>query len=130
MGELAIQLFNRRPSRAVICIGSAGHGSGTAKGDANTKDSTGLLDTKDDIEDCKRYMVQNSSFYEFCGAYEVSGIIGSAEECEANLRKFFEYCKEKKIAPIVYYTGHGDSDGDWCFPNGGYISYEGLKDLN
>jgi len=128
--DFIVQLFRKRPQRAVMCIGSAGHGSGTAKGAANAKDSTGLLDTKDDIEDCKRYMIEHNSFYEFIGAYEVSGIIGSADDCKRQLQKFFEYCKEKRIAPIVYYTGHGDCDGDWRFPNGGYLTYDQVKALN
>lgn len=127
--DKVIEMFKKRPNYVVFCIGSAGHGSGTAKDDA-TKDDLGLLDTKTDIEDCKAYMKERSNFFEFFGSYEVSGRAGSADGCKSELKSFFAYCKERKIPPIVYYTGHGDRDGDWCFPDGGYITFSSVMELN
>jgi len=124
-----VDMFKKRPTWGIFCIGSAGHGSGTAKAEAS-KDDMGLLDTKTDIEDCKSYVHTQSSLFEFYGSYEVSGRVGSADACKTELANFFKYCQDRKLPPVVYYTGHGDTDGDWHFPDGGYISLKQVLDLN
>jgi len=127
--EKVKDMFAQRPNYAIFAIGSAGHGCGTAKKEAS-KDDMGLLDTKDDIEDCKTYINKKGNFFEFFGSYEVSGRVGSADSCKSELSNFFEYCKERTLPAIVYYTGHGDSDGDWQFPCGGYITFSKILELN
>lgn len=124
-----VDMFKKRPAWGIFCIGSAGHGSGTAKAEAS-KDDMGLLDTKTDIEDCKAYINTHSSHFEFYGSYEVSGRVGSADACKTELANFYKYCQERKLPPVVYYTGHGDTDGDWCFPDGGYITLKHVLNLN
>ena len=39
-----------------------------------------------------------------------------------HIKKFFKYCKIGDFKPVLYYTGHGESNsGNWCF-QGGTIS--------
>ena len=47
----------------------------------------------------------------------------------ANIKAFFEECKQKKSHPMLYYTGHGEIvTGNWCF-NDGTISIEEILDM-
>jgi len=107
-----------------FCIGSAGHGNGQAKNKANS----GRLDTKSDIADCKQYFGKHEATMMCYGEYEVGGNVGKSSECLQYIKKFFECCKRDEVAPVIYYTGHGDANGDWCFPEG-KISWKDLLDL-
>ena len=43
----------------------------------------------------------------------------SKERAKEEIRRLFEHCKENKLKPVLYYTGHGEvGTGDWCFSNG------------
>merc|ERR1711879_113597 len=35
----------------------------------------------------------------------------------------------RDVSPVLYYTGHCDSDGDWRFRNGGWISFRHLIEM-
>merc|ERR1712046_130884 len=59
----------------------------------------------------------------------VEGVAGSADCCMASIEQFFKKCKQDNGWPIIYYAGHGDTDGDWIFPEG-YISFAKLKKLH
>jgi len=113
-------------SRCVLAIGSAGHGSGNAKSKAA---DFGLLDTKTDIQDLEEWC--KSRDFEYFGAYEVRGRIGSARDCLCGIERFMDHCRETKQVPFIYYSGHGErGTGNWCFPDGSRIGLEDIVKLN
>lgn len=119
-------------SWCVLCIGSAGHGTGSCKKKStgkrkSTKDDFGLLDTKEDIEDCKDWC--NRKGFQLYGTYEVAGKVGSSRQCYEAVQRFFQYCKDHSLSPILYYSGHGNKNGDWAFPDGSYFTFEDLDQI-
>mmetsp|Transcript_29767 Transcript_29767/g.54832 ORF Transcript_29767/g.54832 Transcript_29767/m.54832 type:complete len:238 (-) Transcript_29767:297-1010(-) len=124
------------PCRNALCmaIGSAGRGTaGYTKYKSTTNktpadDDWHLLATKEDIEKFKEWVnsFKGHGAPEWFGSYEVSGRCGSSSGCIAELHRFFDECKRLQKPPLIYYTGHGDSDGDWCFPDG-YITFDDVE---
>lgn len=105
-----------------FCVGSAGHGNGKGK----EKSTNAKLETQADIDDCKAYFAKCKSnsigpgggtgfVY---GTTNVEGLAGSAPSTLEMLKTFFDRCKKDEAQPVVYYTGHGNEQGDWCFPDG------------
>jgi hypothetical protein len=106
-----------------FCIGSAGHGNGKAK----VKSTNAQLETDQDITDCRSYFDGKQSPITFGGALNVVGLAGSASAVLDEITCFFERCKYNDEVPILYYTGHGDTDGSWCFPKG-KISFDDIAE--
>jgi hypothetical protein len=108
-----------------FCIGSGGHGNGKAK----AKSTNAQLETEQDIADCRSYFngkhCPRKTPITFGGALNVVGLAGSASAVLDEITSFFERCKHNDEVPILYYTGHGDSDGSWCFPKG-EISFDDI----
>lgn len=113
----------------VFAVGSAGHGSGKAK----VKATNGELSVHEDITDLKTWLgtghLRTSWGADpvWYGEYTVSSRVGYAKHCLEEMRVFFKYCKEHDLSPFIYYTGHGDERGDWCFPSG-KVSFQEIKD--
>jgi hypothetical protein len=89
------------------------------------------LETQQDIDDCRTYFggVNTPSKITFGGAVNVMGNAGSASATLDEVKKFFERCKRNDECPIIYYTGHGNDQGNWCFPRG-TISFEEIVEAN
>lgn len=127
------------PIRNALClaIGSAGKGvSGHTKSKSKhdrkpADDDWHLLATKQDIEKYKEWLAsfRGEGAPEWHGSYEVSGGCGDRAGCIAELHKFFRECQRRQKPPVIYYTGHGDTDGDWCFP-GGYITFDDVENFH
>mmetsp|Transcript_96231 Transcript_96231/g.299086 ORF Transcript_96231/g.299086 Transcript_96231/m.299086 type:complete len:145 (+) Transcript_96231:302-736(+) len=49
---------------------------------------------------------------EFCGKS------GKIQWCIDGLAELFDACHKSGQIPLIYYTGHGDVEGNWCFPDG------------
>ena len=60
------------------------------------------------------------------GSLQVSGGVRSRDLILKELSKFFDSCRSLNLAPLVYYTGNSDLDGDWCFPPYKRITFEDL----
>lgn len=110
-----------------LYIGSAGHGNGKGK----HKSANGKLETREDIVDAQKYF--NSKHTDtnkiYCyGSMNYEGLVGSASDCLGTIKDFLENCKQNDNCPIIYYTGHGDAKGDWCFPKG-TISFQEIYDV-
>jgi len=116
-----------------LAIGSAGAGiEGVAK-EKNPNSSLDLLDTKQDIEFFKEFCLAFDgldSTFEWFGSFEVCGNGGSKEVVLKTLHEFFDKCKNEDYKPLIYYTGHGDKNGDWCFRNGDRITFDDLYDYH
>lgn len=108
----------------VMCIGSAGDDWGASF--TKAKSTKGYLSTRDDIRDAEKFFMKYLENCSVIAGYEVRGMIGSAKECYASIKKFYKKCQDDDARPTLYYTGHGDSEGDWRFPNDGWISIEML----
>jgi len=50
------------------------------------------------------------------GSLVYEGKLGSATYVLEKIDTFFADCVENNYQPQIYYTGHGASGGDWCFP--------------
>jgi hypothetical protein len=126
---------------ACLAIGSAGEGVGgytkykdcsrrTGGLGAQRKDASedyGLLATKQDIQDFKKWSSKHN--YVWFGSSEFSGRCGKIKESIAVIHDFLRFCKQKQLRPIIYYTGHGDEDGDWVFPDG-TIKFDDVESYN
>eukprot|EP01084_Bolivina_argentea_P123085 218157_1 len=53
---------------------------------------------------------------------------GEGETTEEEAKTIISKFLQSNNSDCIYYTGHGDTDGDWCFANGGYISFEWFYD--
>jgi len=95
-------------------MGSAGHGNGIAKGEP-TKDSTGALDTDQDLRDCMTWWTAYDDGDKVWGKVDASGAGITASQALNSIERFFTYCKDYEYAPVIYYTGHGYSSGNWAF---------------
>lgn len=112
-----------------IAIGSAGHGKGVAKIKQPKSTVYGELATKTDIELYKRWVSKKGEGHRYYGGYEVDGHCGSCRQAMAVLKKFLDFCYFGDAQPVIYYTGHGDRDGDWVFPDGA-ISFADIVALH
>lgn len=108
----------------IMCIGSAGHSSGNGKA-AQTKADGGYLSCMDDIQDCEKFFTQCDA-YKVVSGYAVKGLAGNAQACFEEIRRFYTACRDDDATPLLYYTGHGNSRGDWVFADGRTISIEQL----
>jgi len=108
----------------LMIIGSAGHGNGYSK----NKSKDGYLDTLADIIDAEKWFQEGPLHCKVVGMYHVKGVVGSAAACQRDLESFFKLCQRDKASPVIYYTGHGNTKGDWCFPDG-TISFDRLYQL-
>jgi len=114
-----------------LLIGSAGDIKfGKGKSNPSKSDKTGCLDTFEDIQDAKTFMradpwIGNSRIH---ATMNYEGASGSYKEVLRALDKFFEKCKENDWQPTIYYTGHGNRDGNWCFHDG-IITFDNINDL-
>lgn len=121
--------MTKEGAASCLAIGSAGEGvggyskykdasravGGTSGSARKDEDDYGLLATKQDIEDFKEWA--RKCRYDWFGSIEVSGHVGKTKEVVNYIHDFFRYCKSKRLKPIIYYSGHGDEDGDWVFPD-------------
>mmetsp|Transcript_133232 Transcript_133232/g.371408 ORF Transcript_133232/g.371408 Transcript_133232/m.371408 type:complete len:223 (-) Transcript_133232:147-815(-) len=124
-----------------LAIGSAGEGVGGyskykdlgrrhggasgARKDAN--EDYGLLATKQDIEDFKTWSVGKR--FKWFGSMEVSGMIGKHSQCVSAIQEWLAHCKQQKLKPLIYYSGHGDENGNWVFPDG-VVTFDDIEQYN
>lgn len=100
-------------------------GCGGARKDA--AEEYGLLATRQDINDFMEW--SQARKYDWYGSIEVSGKVGKFATVIDGIHDWLSYCKKHRLRPIVYYSGHGNEDGDWVF-NDGEITFDDIENWN
>jgi len=126
----AYEIIGSAGSQYVMIIGSAGDSVG---GLSKKKSGKFLGGVHQDIADAKVFFSEEgsggSAKVHVDTVHHVEGSGGSAKACEEAIVQFLKKCQKNSASPTFYYTGHGDSDGDWAFPVG-YISFDKLDSLH
>jgi len=100
-------------------------GRGNARKDA--ADEYGLLATREDISDFMQWC--HARNYDWYGSFEVSGRLGNIKQVIEAIHGWLDYCKRHTLRPIIYYSGHGNVDGDWVFKDG-VITFDDVENYN
>lgn len=87
---------------------------------------SGGLNLGRDIQLAKSYFQEHGGIRAVM-VYE--GLAGSASHCLDEIDRFFAECTRDDLQAQIYYRGHADRYGDWCFSGGGRISFEEIEQL-
>lgn len=122
--------FSTNSGKLCFSIGSAGEAvqyEGVSKNSEDPNDNFGLLGTEHDLRDFKNYVDQSQMTY--WGSINMDGAAGLASTILHHLKRFCAAVKKNHQQPVIYYTGHGERNtGDWCFPEGGRITFNDVVD--